>query len=278
MRLDLVQDLKIAMERFLILFIDKLNGSSNGVVERIITSEGTVMLENLFYFCCFKKFFGLSKSIYMDQDQRTSVVLELRKGEWDIKSVSTNKSIFAKDFPLLQDELKRRYKPSKEYSKHIVSFIIYRKELVYLLIGIVVNESKQNQSFYLRGFEFSVGVNNTDNALLWREQKLIYKQHYLDYLTIRKQSGATLSIQEYIASLNFQVKSFQTNFKKYLGTTMYDYLIQDRLLEALALLMFSNYSVTEIAYKCGYENYRTFHKAFTKDQNYLPLYYRSLKN
>lgn len=277
MRLDLLKDFKTVVEQFLTKFLEELNGSVNGQLEQIILVQGAGMIDKLLYFCCNKNFFGLKKGIYNCASNRDFVIITQNKKLWETHWETHLDTVLEVKLSLLIFNLQTRYKQTKIPSKQVVSFIVGTDNLSVLFYGIVLNKDKQNQTFYIWAQEFTIKANKVDNIVVWNDQRLIYKNYYQGYLDQRKLVSTNLSIKQYIHSLQFQTKAFQQNFKKYIGTTFYDYHIQDRLLEAVFLLMFSSLSVTEIAFKCGYENYRTFLRAFTKNQGYTPLEYKSLQ-
>ncbi|MGL4585136.1 MAG: helix-turn-helix domain-containing protein [Flavobacterium sp.] len=277
MRLDLLKDFKTVVEQFLTKFIVELSGSINGQLEQIILVQGAGMIDKLLYFCCSKNFFGLKKGIYNCASNRDFVIITQNKKLWKTHSSTHLDSVLKLKNSLLISNLQTKYKQTKIPSKQVVSFIVDIDNLSVLFCGIVLNKDKQNQTFYIWAQEFITKANKVDNIVVWNDQRLMYKNYYQGYLDQRRLENADLSIKQYIHSLQFQTKAFQQNFKKYIGTTFYDYHIQDRLLEAVFLLMFTSLSVTEIAFKCGYDNYRTFLRAFTKNQGYTPLEYKSLQ-
>lgn len=277
MRLDLLKDFKTVVEQFLTKFIVEISGSVNGQLEQVIFVQGTGMIDKLLYFCCSKNFFGLKKGIYNCASNRAFVIITQNNKFWETHPSTHLDTVLKVKLSLLVSNLKTRYKQTKISSKQVVSFIIDVGSLSVFFSGIVLNQDKQNQTFYIWAQEFTTKANKVDNIVVWNDQRLMYKNYYQGYLDQRKLVNSDLSIKQYIHSLQFQTKAFQQNFKKYIGTTFYDYHIQDRLLEAVFLLMFSSLSVTEIAFKCGYDNYRTFLRAFTKNQGYTPLEYKSLQ-
>ncbi|WP_411840383.1 helix-turn-helix domain-containing protein [Myroides pelagicus] len=72
-------------------------------------------------------------------------------------------------------------------------------------------------------------------------------------------------------------KTFKRKFKNYIGATFYDYHIKQRLLKGLYLLFFTQYTVSQITYISGYENYSAFIITFNKDQELNPSDYQLFK-
>ena len=67
-------------------------------------------------------------------------------------------------------------------------------------------------------------------------------------------------------------------FKKVTGSTFKEYLISIRIDKAKELLLKNNLSVTEIAYRVGFENLSYFYRIFKRFTKLNPTSYRILKN
>lgn len=63
-------------------------------------------------------------------------------------------------------------------------------------------------------------------------------------------------------------------FKKYVGKTIFSYIIDSRIALALRLLRYSNMSVNEIAERIGFEDHNTFYRAFRQREDLSPSEYR----
>lgn len=70
---------------------------------------------------------------------------------------------------------------------------------------------------------------------------------------------------------------YQLAFKKYYGTTPYEYLKDLRLNQALMLLKDSDYSIGIIAARVGYRNSGHFAKLFKENYGLGPREYRNLQ-
>jgi len=67
-------------------------------------------------------------------------------------------------------------------------------------------------------------------------------------------------------------------FKKVTGSTFKEYLISIRIDKAKELLLRNNSSITEIAYRVGFENLSYFYRVFKRFTKLNPTSYRILKN
>ncbi len=67
--------------------------------------------------------------------------------------------------------------------------------------------------------------------------------------------------------------SFCREFQKYMGCSLFDYLLSFRLLKSIELLN-SDLSITEIAYRCGFSTTSYYIEQFKKKTKMTPNYYR----
>lgn len=67
--------------------------------------------------------------------------------------------------------------------------------------------------------------------------------------------------------------SFCREFQKYMGCSLFDYLLSFRLLKSMELLN-SDLSITEIAYRCGFSTTSYYIEKFKKKTKMTPNYYR----
>lgn len=92
---------------------------------------------------------------------------------------------------------------------------------------------------------------------------------------IRRNIASKITIETLAKDVGMSVSSFETKFKKTFGTSVYAYLIEVRFREAMRLLVETNYSVTEIAERCGYSNMFYFCIAFKKRTHLTPTQFRN---
>nr|WP_240548312.1 helix-turn-helix domain-containing protein [Paenibacillus lignilyticus] len=67
---------------------------------------------------------------------------------------------------------------------------------------------------------------------------------------------------------------FNRSFKRYFQCTPREYLLLNRIHHAKRLLLLSRHSVTEIAYRSGFDSYSTFLQSFQKVERCSPTAYR----
>ncbi|NOU91363.1 helix-turn-helix domain-containing protein [Paenibacillus sp. LMG 31460] len=89
---------------------------------------------------------------------------------------------------------------------------------------------------------------------------------------------SNLSLQEIADAAHLSVSECTRSFKKTLHTTPYDYLIKYRIKKSAELLSSTEYTITELASKVGFNHVNHFIQSFKKQYNKTPKEYRSLKD
>ena len=109
--------------------------------------------------------------------------------------------------------------------------------------------------------------------------KLDYKdiRNLRKTVTVMKNDLAAYPTGEELAQIaGMSTARYQLAFRKYYGTTPYEYLKELRLNQALILLKNSDYGIATIAAKVGYHNSGHFAKLFKKAYGLGPREYRNL--
>lgn len=105
------------------------------------------------------------------------------------------------------------------------------------------------------------------------EMALLKVQNILEF--INKNFTRKISLQE-IAQQEKYSSTYMSRFiKKNLGMSFYDYLQRVRMHKACNLMIYSSASLTEIAYLCGFPNYKSFYLLSKKICGCTPEEYRN---
>ena len=91
---------------------------------------------------------------------------------------------------------------------------------------------------------------------------------------INEEFQTKLTLKALAKRLNVSYQHLSECFSKSTGLTFSAYLCDVRLRHAKALLLSSEFTVTEISYLCGYENFSHFLRIFKKKSGVTPKEYR----
>lgn len=97
-----------------------------------------------------------------------------------------------------------------------------------------------------------------------------------DYLDANYMEDVSLEKAADIAG--FSKFHFSRLFKEFTGQNFYDYLCYKRIQATEKLLINSDLSITDIAYKCGFSSPSTYNRTFKRIKGCTPSEYRSLLN
>ena len=92
--------------------------------------------------------------------------------------------------------------------------------------------------------------------------------------TLRKNYQKELSLADLLADAHMSKSYFLRLFRRYMGTTPYNYLVNFRITQAKELLVLTDHSVGEIAQKVGFGDASNFSTRFAKATGQSPLQYR----
>ena len=92
--------------------------------------------------------------------------------------------------------------------------------------------------------------------------------------TLRKNYQKELSLADLLADAHMSKSYFLRLFRRYMGTTPYNYLVNFRITQAQELLVLTDHSVTEIAQQVGFGDASNFSTRFAKATGQSPLQYR----
>lgn len=95
------------------------------------------------------------------------------------------------------------------------------------------------------------------------------------YEFTKRNYNREINIDEVAMIVGLTKESFCRLFKSITRKTYFQYLIEFRIGKACKLLLENDYSIKEIAYKCGYENLSNFHHQFKKVIFCSPVQYQN---
>lgn len=92
---------------------------------------------------------------------------------------------------------------------------------------------------------------------------------------VKQNYSRKISLKEISALVNMSQSSFNRFIKKRTGKTFVEYMNDQRIAYAIDLLIKTDMSVGEIAYKCGFNNIANFNRLFKKFKNTTPSKFKS---
>ncbi len=114
------------------------------------------------------------------------------------------------------------------------------------------------------------GLNGTDLKLFdyyprLKRPRQYVEQSYSGPIPLEKAAG--------IAAL--ESTYFSSYFRAQVGFTFTEWLRQVRVSKAIELIQASNFSITDIGYKVGFGDLRTFERAFKKHTQMTPIEFKN---
>mgnify|MGYP002958842261 FL=1 len=92
--------------------------------------------------------------------------------------------------------------------------------------------------------------------------------------TLRKNYRQELSLADLLSSAHMSKSYFLRLFRRYMGTTPYNYLVNFRITQAKERLVLTDHSVSEIAQEAGFGDASNFSTRFAKATGQSPMQYR----
>lgn len=105
---------------------------------------------------------------------------------------------------------------------------------------------------------------------------VVSKSHEIDELAkyIRANFSYNLSLDFLAQHMHLSREYLSRYFKKHMGKTISEYLLEVRIEKAKQMLRTSSYSISDICEHCGYTSVGNFQKAFKKVTSVSPSAYR----
>ena len=117
------------------------------------------------------------------------------------------------------------------------------------------------------------GFTNAENGFSYNSRRV---DKVMEYINRHFDKELTLSETAKIAAMT--EVAFSRFFKNKTGKTFIDTLNEIRLGHASRMLIDTSYNITEVAYKCGFNNMSNFNRIFKKKKNCTPKEFRETYN
>ncbi len=136
--------------------------------------------------------------------------------------------------------------------------------LFYQLLEILIALTEADYTMLSSGAQVGYGLQTHSSRM----------QAIHDYLEINYQQKIYLSDLAQLLSMSEQ--SFSRYFSKVMGRPFFSFLNEYRINIASRLLLDSDYSISSIAYACGYDSLPHFHRQFVKFKGKPPARFRKI--
>jgi len=185
---------------------------------------------------------------------------------------------------LIDDKLLARkiFKPIKDMFARSTHGILFSKKTIIEIAPRLMNlVNTQGIDYYLEFISILYDLANSRNQRLLStsashkadfENSTKIKKVY-DY--IQKNFQNKISLNEISELVNMSPVSFNRFIKNRTGKTFVAYVNNTRISHATRLLLESDLSISEISFKCGFNNIANFNRIFKKAKNCTPSDYRS---
>lgn len=188
----------------------------------------------------------------------------------DYYCVLINKEYFEEQFLLYSDSIpkfeNRHFSVCHDILKSLNTFAFeYSKKMINS--HITLNAQATIITHWLIR---SVIGENLDLRAISSNYRVARVQHYLE-----GRYSENITIAKLAKILNMSESSFNRLFKKELGITPFEYLIELRIEKSKILLRRKENSVTDVALRCGFSSSSHFSTAFAKITGTTPTDYRS---
>ena len=94
---------------------------------------------------------------------------------------------------------------------------------------------------------------------------------------VKENYGKKLSLEIIAKNLNYSVPNIRKNFKKYMGISISEYILNYRLDQVKNLLTTTSKSMNKIAEECGFSSANYLSLIFREKESLSPLAYRKIK-
>jgi|GEM_PF-2229051 len=169
---------------------------------------------------------------------------------------------------LIDEDLQKKL--DKMYMEHLNPgcFAQERVNAYFILVmtGLFCSFAKQCPDFKLK-------INRTSDLDSEIQHYMLSKQ-LIDYINLN--CGYKLSVKELADAVHMSVGNLQRILNNITGRTFTDLLREARVTRAKSMIWRTQYSLNDIADKCGYSSYESFYKQFKQNIGMSPQEYREL--
>ena len=138
----------------------------------------------------------------------------------------------------------------------------HREEILHILLSLILLEIYKCIS---------------TNVSLESDHKTVPPTVYSILNYINKNYGKKLSLEIIAKDLNYSVPNIRKSFKKHMGVSISEYILNYRIDQAKHLLTTTNKNMNEIAEACGFSSANYLSLIFKEKESLSPLAYKKIK-
>lgn len=163
----------------------------------------------------------------------------------------------------------------KECSNCIFLLSAEQNERLFSLFSLLSDEkcSEAEKKSLLLAFMNSVFRMVTEDKRILLKKTNLYVAEVLDY--IHKNISSISKAEDLLGVFHVSFSKLNRDFKKYLGMSVHQILVNYRCLRAIDLLSNTKMKIKDIATSCGFENEYYFYVFFKKQTGRTPSSYRN---
>jgi len=164
-------------------------------------------------------------------------------------------------------------KKAFEKNSHIViNDFMYVKQAVLRVVSLLNTNRLEYTDHFFTQVLIAELLLNIDESYA----KAYLGNPYIDIIIefIARSYQENISVKSIADAVNLNPSYMQKLFARHMGNTVYDYLTQFRVDQAIALMKSTNMAFEDIAAEVGFNNRQTFYNAFKAYTNYTPKVFK----
>lgn len=226
--------------------------------------ELATIYDNLLHLACCKNFFSLSPQQYT-KIHTSKLYLVYHNGFIEEHfQKSRNTLIEIQEIKnLIEQNIKDDTLCVDDCQYHPYEQIIHQGKTAIHIFGLYQKTLSGSYCFFLVDCILENKNHDKDQRTykLKKNEKYCTKKYaqYISYLEANNSKG---TLKCFCNENDISPQKLYSRFKRYYGCSFKQFLLQQQLLQALFLIIYSRKSLKEIAHKVGFEDYSNFRKAF----------------
>lgn len=240
--------------------IIKPNRIRNTEEHRVALSQLAIVYDTLLQFICQQGFFNTLP----DQHNKLHILqlyLAYQDGFIEQYSVQKAPSTIIEDIKtFIECKMKDETWLLADHNYHLYEQILHKDTQTIHIFGLYQKTYSGSYCFFLLDCIYEYG--KTSEIKIQQDERYCLQKYNEFMLHLKEQGYSTIEI--FCRENNFSYKKIYSRFKRYYGCSFKQFLLQQQLLTALFLIIYSRKSLKEIAHEVGFEDYSNFQKAFKR--------------